>query len=191
MKKRKFKKPKKLTQQQLQKNIYYLLSKNPKKRFHPRQIAKKLGINNSPDSINDALKALARDGKITNQGDYKFQMKNRRSFGNRGTAIGRVDSTRTGAAYIEIENRENDIFVAPQNVATAMNGDLVEIKYWIPKGRRKPEGEVVRVIERAADSFVGTLHIHKLNAYVLPTRIDANIETVSYTHLTLPTILLV
>ena len=61
MKKKKFKKrTKKLTQAQLQKSIFYLLSKNPRKQFNPKQISKKLKIDNSKDSIVDALNALVK-----------------------------------------------------------------------------------------------------------------------------------
>ncbi|MEO1261254.1 MAG: ribonuclease R [Bacteroidota bacterium] len=177
MKKKKFKKKtKKLTQAQLQKSIFYLLSKNPRKQFHAKQIAKKLKVDNSKDSVVDALKKLIDAGKVYSPDDYKYKVKDRQSFGNRGTATGRVDSTRTGAAYIEIEGRDQDVFVAAKNMGTAMHGDLVEIKYWYPRGRRKPDGEVTRVLERAADRFVGNLFIHKLNAYVIPIRVDVNIE---------------
>lgn len=178
MKKKKFKtKTKKLTQSQLQKSIYYLLSKNASKRFNPKQIAKRLKVQNSRDSIMDALNNLVKKDQVIDFGDFKFKVKDARGGGGkRGTAQGVVDSTRTGAAYIEIEGRENDVFIAPKNMGAAMNGDLVEINYWLPRGRKKPEGEIVRVITRAAENFVGTLHLHKLNGYVIPSRIDANIE---------------
>ena len=185
MKKKKFKKPKtrtrrrtkKLTQPQLQKSIYYLLSKNGKKVFNPKQISKKLRLDNSRDSVLDALRILVKKKQVVELGDYKFKIfDGKRSLGQRGTAKGTVDSTRTGAAYIEIEGRDDDIFVAPKNMGTAMHGDYVEIKYWYPRGRRKPEGEIVRVISRASDNFVGTLYMQKLNAYVIPVRVDANVE---------------
>ena len=178
MKKKKFeKKTKKLTQAQLQKSISYLLSKNPTKVFNPKQIAKKLKVSNSKDAVMNALKVLAESGKAVALDDYLFKANNRRrARGNRGTAQGRVDSTRTGSAYIEIEGWENDVFISAKNMHSAMNGDLVEINYWIPRGRRKPEGEVVRVIERASENFVGTLHLQKRNGVVAPARVDANIE---------------
>ena len=178
MKKKKFQtQTKKLTQPQLQKSIYYLLTKNATITFNPKQIFKKLKIDNSRDDIIDALQFLVKEKKIVDLGDYKYKAMGRRQpLGQRGTAKGRVDSTRTGAAYIEIEGREDDIFVLAKNMGTAMHGDLVEINYWIPRGRRKPEGEVVRVIERASENFVGVLYLHKLNAYVVPVRVDANVE---------------
>ncbi len=180
MKKKKFKtRTKKLTQPQLQKSIYYLLSKNAVKVFNPKQIAKRLKLQNSRDSIMDALKVLVKNNQIVELGDYKYKMVGgRRSLGQRGTAKGTVDSTRTGAAYIDIEGRDDDIYIAPKNMGTAMHDDFVEIKYWMPRGRRKPEGEVVRVIKRASENFVGTLYVRKLNAYVIPVRVDANVEVI-------------
>ncbi len=178
MKKKKFKtQTKKLTSVQLQKAVLYLLNQNPTKRFNPKQISNKLRLKNSKDAIVDALNYLVKTNKVIAFEGYKFKAKsNRRPIGPKGTATGRVDSTRTGAAYIEIEGKENDIFVSAKNLGTAMHGDLVEIRYWIPRGRRKPEGQVVNVLERATDQLVGEIWMHKLNAFVVPSRIDANME---------------
>ncbi|HHM21059.1 MAG TPA: ribonuclease R [Bacteroidetes bacterium] len=178
MKKKKFnRKTKNLTQAQLQQAIFELLNKNGRKLFNLKQIAKRLKLDNSRDAVGDALAALVRAGKILHLGEYRYRaIGRRRSLGERGTATGRVDSTRTGAAYIEVEGKEQDIFVAARNMGTAMNGDLVEIKYWKPRGRRKPEGEVIRVIERANDHFVGVLQIGRNQALVIPARVDANFD---------------
>ncbi|HFA48830.1 MAG TPA: ribonuclease R [Bacteroidetes bacterium] len=181
--KKKFSKPKqknrtkKRTQSQLQKDIFYLLKRNPTKKFNPKQIAKKLQVKNSKDSVNDALDKLIKAGKARALGDYKFMLqKKSRPTGGRGEATGTVDVTRTGTAYIECEGRETDVFVSANNLGTAMHGDLVKIKYWVPRGRRKPEGEVIKVLERASESFVGTLHLLRQHALVEPTRIDVNMD---------------
>ncbi len=178
MKKNKFKtQTKKLTASQLQKAISYLLIQNSTRRFNPKQISKKLRLGNSRDSVIDALDQLVKANKVIALEDYKYKAHlRRRPTGPTGTAEGKVDSTRTGTAYIEIENQEDDIFVSARNLGTATHGDLVEIKYWIPRGRRKPEGEVVKVLERASDQFVGELCFHKQNAFVIPTRVDVNME---------------
>ncbi len=178
MKKKKFKtQTRKLTAAQLQKAILYLLGQNSTRRFNPKQISKKLRLRNSRDSVMDALDKLVKANKIIALEDYKYKARSRRRpTGPTGNARGRVDSTRTGTAYIEIEGREEDIFVSAKNLGTASHGDLVEIRYWIPRGRRKPEGEVVQVLERASDQFVGELWFRKQNAFVVPTRVDVNME---------------
>ena len=73
---------------------------------------------------------------------------------------------------------EPDIFVAAENTGTAMNGDrvVVRINRDVPargrKGRaprpgQKLEGRVIRILERARDTIVGTLQRSKNFYYVV------------------------
>lgn len=185
MTKKKFKKPNrkgrdksgKLTSAELQQEIVNLLRKNPKKRYNPRQIAKNLKIKNSKDSVLSALLKLSEAGQVKSLEDFKFQYKRGvRTFGAKRLAEGYVDSTRTGSAYIQCEGEDDDIFVSQKNLGPALHGDLVQVAFWTPRGRRKPEGEIVKVIERATDRFVGTLHVRSKNAFVVPTRMGLNME---------------
>src|SRR5215475_766054 len=67
-----------------------------------------------------------------------------------------------------------DIFIAAENTGTAMNGDRVvaRINRDIPqrraKDRHRAEGRVIRILERARDTIVGTLQQSKNFYYVVP-----------------------
>src|SRR5207245_5811212 len=67
---------------------------------------------------------------------------------------------------------EADIFVAAENTGTAMHGDRVVARitrdpaYARTKGRR--EGRVIRILERAHDTIVGTLQHSRNFYYVVP-----------------------
>ncbi len=160
---------KKLKQRELQKAIFRLLKENPKKRYNPRQIARKLEIANSKDSIYEALQHLAKAGKAQALEDYKFKLKPRDPYrpsssgkkkGREGVCEGYVDMTRSGAAYIVCERKDhNDVFVSPRNLNTALHGDRVRVQYWYRRGRfGKPEGKIVKVLDRASERFIGTLY---------------------------------
>ncbi|MDX1667098.1 MAG: ribonuclease R, partial [Saprospiraceae bacterium] len=66
------------------------------------------------------------------------------------------------------EDRENDIYVSSGNLNTALNGDRVKVRSWKARGRRRAEGEVVEVLERATEHFIGTIWYHSNHAMVLP-----------------------
>ena len=51
------------------------------------------------------------------------------------------------------------ISIAERNSAHAMNGDRVKISLCAKRKGRKAEGEVIEIIERAKDTFVGTLTV--------------------------------
>ena len=59
------------------------------------------------------------------------------------------------------------IFIAERNSAHAMNYDKVKIALFAKRKNRNPEGEVIEILERANDTFVGTLKVEKFYAFLL------------------------
>lgn len=59
---------------------------------------------------------------------------------------GRVDLTRTGAAYIIIDGKENDIFVPERHTGNAMHRDIVKVEVPKRSSKRRPEGKIIEVI---------------------------------------------
>jgi len=99
---------------------------------------------------------------------------------------GRVDMTRTGAAYIVSELLDSDVYIPQKYVNGALNGDIVRVLMFPPppqRGRRaapqrKPEGEVVAVLQRANEVFIGTLRLSRKYALFLPD--NPNVPTDIY-----------
>lgn len=59
------------------------------------------------------------------------------------------------------------IFIAERNSVHAMNNDKVKIALFAKRKNKTPEGEVIEIIERANDTFVGTLKVDKFYAFLL------------------------
>ena len=59
------------------------------------------------------------------------------------------------------------IFVAERNSAHAMAGDKVRIAFYAKRRGREAEGEVIEILERANDTFVGTLEVAKSYAFLV------------------------
>ena len=88
---------------------------------------------------------------------------------------GRVDMTRTGSAYIVSELLDTDVYVPPKYMNGALNGDTVRVLMFPTPPRRKggqmirkPEGEIVAVLKRANEFFIGTLRKSRKYALFLP-----------------------
>lgn len=175
--KKKDRKERKFNAAELQRHLIQIFKDNPKKQFNPKQLANKLGASNSKDALTYALVKLTEAGYIAPQGDFKYKLKQSpATFMRKKTLTGYVDMTRSGAAYIEVEGHENDIYVAAKNLGPAMHGDLVEISVWTPRGRNKPEGEVTKVVERATEVFVGTIWFKGKTAVVAPTNFQVPVD---------------
>ncbi|MDR0976955.1 MAG: ribonuclease R [Prevotellaceae bacterium] len=59
------------------------------------------------------------------------------------------------------------IFIAERNSAHAMAGDRVRIAFYAKRRGREAEGEVIEILERANDTFVGTLEVAKSYAFLV------------------------
>ncbi len=178
-------KGKKLIGKDLQYHIVKLLQSNPKKWLTAKGVIKKLKITNAKPSVEAALKQLAEKGTVEPKQDNKFALASKlRSNGKSATKnsgpgkrrtgdklmTGKVDMTRTGAAYILVEGHDDDIYVPSQRTGNAMEGDIVEVNVFKVRHGRRPEGEIVKVLERAADYFIGVVHISKKFAIVVPDK---------------------
>ncbi len=59
------------------------------------------------------------------------------------------------------------VFIAERNSAHAMNNDKVKIAFYAKRRGRTAEGEVIEILERANDTFVGTLEVAKSYAFLV------------------------
>ena len=114
-------------------------------------------------TVVDVLYELLESGFLTEVSKGKFKLLSRGAF-----VVGTVDATSSGAAYIVPQDGNgDDVFVSQQNLKNALNGDLVKVQTYAKKRRRSLEGEVVEVIERKRDTFVGTVEISKSFAFLV------------------------
>lgn len=173
MKNKKITKNTKLTSKQLKQEILKLFRQDPKKRMNPKQVAMRLRVDNNKDSVQYALQKLVEENYLMELEDFKFQLKRgAASLPAPGQKIagveGIVDMTRTGSAYVVIEGQEDDVYVSATNMHTALHGDRVRLRTWTLPGRRKQEGEVVEIVQRAREQFIGTFWQYPHYAIVAP-----------------------
>lgn len=155
----------------LQSEILRLFKRNAKKPFNAKQVIRKLKVANNKDSVQHALEQLVDDGKLLATQDYKFKLGRAGATASRRRSTdsyfeGRVDTTRTGSAFIIVDDLEDDIFIPNKHMHTAMHGDKVKVRAWTRPGRRKMEGEIEAVLERSREAFIGTIHLFSKHALV-------------------------
>ncbi len=176
-KKKKSKNPikgRKLGQKELKSQVVKLFKRFPKQRMNPRQVIKKLKIDNNSPSVIHAMETLVKDGKLLHVTDNKYRLnKYAVSDVKVKTHEGIVDMTRNGSAFVACDDLAQDVFIPARALNTAINGDRVRVVVTrSPRGRR-PEGVVSEVIERATEHFIGTIRLSKNYAFVIP---DADMQ---------------
>lgn len=83
--------------------------------------------------------------------------------------IGTISLNKAGEGFVSVEGYEEDFFIAPSRLKTALNGDKVLIVAFRRSGRsRRNEAEVMDVLERRHTRFVGTLELRGEFPFVVP-----------------------
>src|SRR5438046_3349754 len=134
-----------------------------------RELAKALGRKSGVRmGLNQALRELERSGEIARIRKNRYVLPAEADLVTR-----RLSIHQAGYGFLITEKPgEADIFVATENTGTAMHGDRVVARitrdpaYARTKGRR--EGRVIRILERARDTIVGTLQHSRNFYYVVP-----------------------
>lgn len=145
------------------------------------EIAQALGAKGR-DRVNvrRALKELERSGDIARIRKNRYVLPSEADL-----VTGKLSIHQAGFGFLVPEKSgEPDIFIAAENTGTAMNGDRVvaRINRDIPQRRAKDrsasaalrrdkhraEGRVIRILERARDTIVGTVQQSKNFYYVVP-----------------------
>ncbi len=109
----------------------------------------------------DIVMDLVDDGFLKETGG-KFQLRQKDTF-----IEGTIQHRAGGKNFVLPDDGSSPIFIADRNAAGASNGDRVKVVLFAKKPWSGSEGEVVEIIKRAKDTFVGTLQIKGKFAYLL------------------------
>jgi ribonuclease R len=152
--------------------VISVFSKAPSRALNYKQVAATLGLKDkaSKDLVNIILVELIEDGVIQeiHPGKYRIspsaiteapQMKK--------YITGKVDMKGTGKAYIINDEGGEDIYIAPNNTSRALNGDKVKVLLFPKRKDHKTEGQIIEIIERAKEQYVGIIEVSKHFAFLV------------------------
>src|SRR6266700_4834468 len=153
----------------IREQILALLASPDYRPFDKRELAKALGRKSGVRiGLNHALRELERSGEIARVRKNRYILPTAADL-----VTGTLQIHQAGYGFLTTEKSgEPDIFIAAENTGTAMHGDRVVARidrdepYGRIKGRR--EGRVIRILERAHDTIVGSLQHSRNFYYVVP-----------------------
>ncbi len=115
------------------------------------------------EELKEVLDILLSEGKIgvSKKGKYGKPQE----FSQVGVFFGHPK----GFGFVTVEGLERDVFIPAEKTAGAMHGDRVQIvaEESQAKGKR-PEGAVVKILERANETVIGYYQKNKSFGFVLP-----------------------
>lgn len=80
---------------------------------------------------------------------------------------GKFIANAKGFGFVETEELETDIFIGEMDMKGAMHGDTVEVRIRTYRGGKRPEGVIVKILERGVTEVVGTFQRRKKFGFVV------------------------
>ena len=129
------------------------------------RIWKELHLTTHPQKMlcADIIGDLLLEGSLveTSNGHFRLVFQQRE-------LIGTIQRGSNGRILFAPEEDEESVYIAERNSMHALHGDRVKVSLFARRrGRGMPEGEVIEILERANDTFVGLLKVEKNYAFLL------------------------
>ncbi|MCA1761465.1 MAG: ribonuclease R [Cryomorphaceae bacterium] len=150
----------------LRSEIMQVFRESPNKQFNYKQLAARLGLTDpeSRKTVIEVAREMADLDLLKQPSTGKFTLHPSQI----AVIEGVIDFIKSGAAYVTVESSKEDIFIPASKTGLALNGDTVEVS--ITGGRRgKPEGKVIRMVNRNTTEFVGVLELSQNHAFLVPS----------------------
>ena len=153
----------------IREQVLALLARKDYRPLDKTDIARKLDLTASERvALRKTLRELERAGQIARIRKNRYVLPAEADL-----VAGKLSIHQAGYGFLTPEAAGGpDIFIAAENIGTAMHGDRVVARisrdepYSRIKGRR--EGRVIRILERAHDTIVGTLQRSRNFYFVVP-----------------------
>ncbi len=143
----------------LRSTIVQFLQSAPNKSFNHKQIAAATGLKGelSTDRFTELLDEMAATGVLKNPERGKYSL-----VVTEHVLTGHVEIKGDGYGFVVLDGeiKKEDVFVPPNRLGKAMNGDHVKVRIVKHAGRgQRSEGEITEIIQRATEVFIGTIEM--------------------------------
>lgn len=148
---------------ELARNIIAVFKEYPDKTFNYKQLSSLFGIKNDSQRVivNDILYELRDEDFLTETARGKFKLNSREGY-----ITGTIER-RGVKTYLIPEDGGEEVFIPERKTNHAINGDLVYVYLYARRKGQPLEGEVIEVIERSKDTFVGILEKSNIGMFLL------------------------
>ena len=163
-KKKEKKAGKKMSKKLLSNLLIEFFHNRPNEAFSTKSLFAELHLHTHPQKMLclDLLQELAEDEYLHEIKKGLFKL-NRHGI----EMVGTFQRKSNGKNSFIPDNGGEPVFIAERNSAHAMNNDRVKIMFYAKRKNREAEGEIIEILQRANDTFVGTLEVGKSYAFLV------------------------
>ena len=135
--------------------------------YHPlklRELAKKMEVSEDEyGNFRRTLRTMLRDGLLVKIKRGKIGLPDKSNL-----IVGRLVASKSGYGFVVPEDKSEDVYINKENVGNALHGDRVVVRVHRTKRGPTREGNIIKILNRAKQSLVGTYHKAKFANYVEP-----------------------
>ena len=156
---------KRLSMKQMAEKLAELFSSQPDKVLSFKDIFRALKFVTHPQKMQaiEVMEEMAWDDYLTQVSDNSYKL-NTKGQVQEGTFVRKSNGKNS---FIPADGG-TPIFVAERNSMGALNGDKVKVSFMARRTNHIKEAQVIEVMERAKDTFVGRLKVDSDIAYLVP-----------------------
>lgn len=161
-----------MTKKQLAEKLVGLFTAQPGKTFSYKEIFRTLKLNTHPLKMLaiDLMEEMAWDDFLARVSDNSYRLN---QMGQ--VAEGVFQRKGNGKNSFIPDGSDKPIFVSERNSMSALNGDRVRVSLMARRKRHIKEAQVIEILQRARNQFVGKLRVEKSIAFlVTPENLFAN-----------------
>ena len=154
-----------ITKKQLTKELVDFFSGQPGKTLSFKEIFRSMHLSTHPAKMLaiDIMEEMAWDDFLTKVSDTSYQL-NTKGQVQEGTFIRKAN----GKNSFIPDGGDKPIFVAERNSMGALNGDHVKVSFMARRQKHIKEAQVIEILRRAKDQFVGRLRVDKDITFCVP-----------------------
>ncbi len=166
------KKDSRLKKKEIVRRVLDAMHIEPHKPVNYKQLAAAIGLKNTTEQRQLLIQVLdelhfAETLQEVERGKYRLNLRG-------GLVEGVIDRQSSGKSYLLPDDGGVPVFIAERRLRHAMNKDRVRVFLYAKRPGSEPEGEVVEILKRAQDTFIGILQVTKNYAFL---RVDNKVLT--------------
>ena len=155
---------KRMTKKQLAERLESFFSSQPGKTFTFKDIFKSLHLATHPAKMLaiDVMKEMAWDDFLTRVSDTSYKLGEGGQV-QEGTFLRKAN----GKNSVKPDEGGDPVFVSERNSLWALNGDKVRFSFMARRSKHMKEAQVIEILHRAKDTFVGRVRVEKELSYLV------------------------
>lgn len=137
---------------------------NSSKTYNYRQVAHAIGMGKKDDKaiVIELLDDMAEQKFLRQTSRGKFSLNVQTKY-----VVGTIDRQSVAhKTYLVPDDSGENIFIAERSLNKAMHGDIVKVMLFPIRKRKELEGEVIEILKRKRENFVGILEVRQGVAFL-------------------------